>query len=347
MKHRILVIEDERALRANICEILEMHGYEVASAESGAQGLESARSSPPDLILCDILMPVMNGHEFLELARKSEELRNIPVVFLTALTAPHDVRLGMNLGADDYITKPFDAKDLIAAIEGRIERSRLIAEDMQERIARIVSNAGSQSSENLNDSLNSIVLPAQLLSDAAQTLSAEQVRQLAGGILRSAATVARTVDNILWLQRLQAGNIANARSPFEVTREWAVRTIRASLREGGEAEVFVQQASVACQEEILSKILREIAATVFAASVTSKLRVQTRIEGNLYVIDIETSMHDDRLSPDLLALIKEDNSGLPAGASVVRQLIAVCGANLRGEHDSKRGRFSLILERAL
>lgn len=120
---RILVIEDEPEMRRNITTILRLEKYEPMSAANGREGLERARVDKPDLILCDVMMPELDGHGVLSSLRANPETVRIPFIFLTAKGEKRDFREGMNLGADDYLSKPVDKKDLLAAITARFERA--------------------------------------------------------------------------------------------------------------------------------------------------------------------------------------------------------------------------------
>ena len=120
---KILVIEDNLEVRENICEILELSDYKVVSAVNGKEGVEKALSEDPDLILCDVMMPELDGFGVLKILNKKPETNGIPFVFLTAKAEKTDFRKGMGLGADDYITKPFDDTDLLEAIDIRIKKS--------------------------------------------------------------------------------------------------------------------------------------------------------------------------------------------------------------------------------
>ncbi|GAB3978783.1 response regulator [Spirosoma terrae] len=118
----ILLIEDNDAIRENTAEILELTGYTVLTAENGKIGVEKALATRPDLVICDIMMPVLDGYGVLHIFNKNPQLAGIPFIFLTAKTERTDFRKGMELGADDYLTKPFDESELLSAIEGRLNR---------------------------------------------------------------------------------------------------------------------------------------------------------------------------------------------------------------------------------
>jgi DNA-binding NarL/FixJ family response regulator len=121
---RILVIEDQPVMRRNIQTILEMEGFEVITADDGRKGIEAAKASSPDLILCDVMMPELDGYGVLTALRSDEKTVTIPFIFLTAKGEKTDLRTGMNLGADDYLAKPVSSDDLLAAVNARFERQR-------------------------------------------------------------------------------------------------------------------------------------------------------------------------------------------------------------------------------
>ncbi len=118
----ILLIEDNAPIRENTAEILELAGYRVLTAENGKLGVELALIDRPDLIICDIMMPVLDGYGVLHIVNKNPELAGIPFIFLTAKSERTDLRRGMELGADDYLTKPFDDTELLSAVESRLNR---------------------------------------------------------------------------------------------------------------------------------------------------------------------------------------------------------------------------------
>lgn len=123
-KSKILLIEDNRDMRENTAEILELADYEVITAENGKEGVKKAQEMIPDLIICDIMMPELDGYGVLHLLSKDSKTMAIPFIFLTAKAEKSDMRKGMNLGADDYLTKPYDDTELLSAVEIRLTRSK-------------------------------------------------------------------------------------------------------------------------------------------------------------------------------------------------------------------------------
>lgn len=126
MSNKILLIEDNKAVRENIAEILELANYTVIDGENGKIGVDLATKEEPDLIICDIMMPELDGYGVLHMLSKNPKTAAIPFIFLTAKVERSDLRKGMEMGADDYITKPFDDIELLNAVETRLKKAQLL-----------------------------------------------------------------------------------------------------------------------------------------------------------------------------------------------------------------------------
>lgn len=122
-KQHLLIIEDNEEVRENLSEILELYGYAITMAANGLEGVKACIEDPPDLILCDVMMPELDGYGVLNLLSENERTAGIPFVFITARTEKEDIRRGMNLGADDYITKPFYKDELLQVIRTRLNKA--------------------------------------------------------------------------------------------------------------------------------------------------------------------------------------------------------------------------------
>ncbi len=131
---KILLIEDNKDVRENTAEILTLAQYNVITAENGKIGVEVAQKEKPDLIICDIMMPVLDGHGALHLLSKNDETASIPFIFLTAKAERNDFRKGMEMGADDYLTKPFDDIELLNAIESRLKKNEILKKEFTKNL---------------------------------------------------------------------------------------------------------------------------------------------------------------------------------------------------------------------
>ena len=132
MTKKVLLIEDDAVLRENTAELLELSSYQVIVAPNGKVGVEMAKTQTPDIIVCDIMMPELDGYGVLEQLSKDDNTKYTPFIFLSAKTERKDVRKGMDLGADDYITKPFSEDELISAIESRMAKASIL-KDIREK----------------------------------------------------------------------------------------------------------------------------------------------------------------------------------------------------------------------
>ncbi len=149
--YNILLIEDNKEVRENTAEILELAGYEVDTSADGKQGIEQVNRKKPHLIICDIMMPVLDGYGVLHLLGKNPETSNIPFIFLTAKAERSDLRKGMEMGADDYITKPFDKIELLHAVESRLKKMEALKKEYQqgiEGLGTFISDVGGKDALN-------------------------------------------------------------------------------------------------------------------------------------------------------------------------------------------------------
>lgn len=173
-------------MRRNIALLLEMEGYEVFVAENGKTGLEAARKRRPDLVICDVMMPEMDGHGVVQALRAEKESATVPFIFLTARSEKTDVRIGMNFGADDYLTKPVNREDLVAAIEARLVRAEAIEERVQIAAAGAGFNPDFSSAEPLRMAFNLTNREAEVLLWVAQGKTNSEIATILGN---SEATV--------------------------------------------------------------------------------------------------------------------------------------------------------------
>ncbi|PKP16171.1 MAG: hypothetical protein CVU06_15145, partial [Bacteroidetes bacterium HGW-Bacteroidetes-22] len=154
---RILVIEDTEDVRNNIIEILESEGYDALGAENGKIGIETAIQVSPDLILCDIMMPVMDGYNVLESLRKNVITSTTPFIFLTAKNTRDDLRRGMALGADDYIAKPFTIDELLNGVTMRLKRAEDFKIKSEQKLNELTRNMGVPITRVINEPIKAII----------------------------------------------------------------------------------------------------------------------------------------------------------------------------------------------
>lgn len=190
---RILVVEDDLTLRNNICEILECEGFKVESAENGQEAFEKAKNILPDLILSDVMMPKVDGFQLIRLLENEPTTSTIPVIFLTAKVDEEDLRFGMNLGADDYIYKPFRIEELVNSINTRLRKKNLVEQKMK--------NVKEEISDKFPHELRTPLVPilgyAELIENESDINS---IKEMARIIHNSGDLLRNKIDKFLFLK---------------------------------------------------------------------------------------------------------------------------------------------------
>ncbi len=199
----ILVIEDDPFIRESIQDVLELEGYKALTAPNGKVGVQMATEHLPDLILCDVCMPEMDGHGVLETLRCHPVTDTIPFIFLTARTTTADIRQGMNLGADDYVAKPCTANELLSAITSRLERQAIVQTKSEKQLTTLRNNIAQSLPHELYTPLNGILGFSELLWRDAETIDRGEIQEVANAIHVSALRLHRLMQNFLLYTKLE------------------------------------------------------------------------------------------------------------------------------------------------
>ncbi|MEI8202554.1 MAG: response regulator [Bacteroidota bacterium] len=194
--YKILLIEDETNLRKNICEILELNNYIVIEAENGHEGIQKIFNEQPHLVICDIMMSELDGYAVLKTVRYSKSFANLPFIFLTARTSHEDSRLGMELGADDYITKPFATKDLLNIIKTRLARNEVINSEINQKVEEYKKNLSTVYSHELYTGLTLIHMASDILINHYPQITETNLHDLFQSIKCAAERIERTLRNL-------------------------------------------------------------------------------------------------------------------------------------------------------
>ncbi|NEO31075.1 MAG: response regulator [Symploca sp. SIO3C6] len=192
---KILVIEDEESVRENLMELLEAEEFEVFGAADGIAGIDAAQQHQPDLILCDVMMPKADGFEVLNTLRQEPITAMIPFIFLTARADKADLRRGMEMGADDYITKPFTLTELLNAISVRLKKNASLEQFSQEKTAHLHTNIPLPMPEAIRSPLNGILNLSQLIIKQSDSLERNEIREMSECIYESAQSLSRLMGD--------------------------------------------------------------------------------------------------------------------------------------------------------
>ncbi len=198
----ILVVDDQPEIRDNLTDILSAEGYIAVGVSDGYSALTFLRERIPDLILCDAMMPGMNGFELVSSVRANPETASIPFIFLTALSERNDFRHGMDLGADDYLSKPWTIDGLLSAIRTRLRRQQELEARHAEQLRQIGEEVRRSIPQEMVEPLRGIIGYSDVLAQRCQTLGRDYVSELANDIRKSSRGLLRTVENFQFLLTL-------------------------------------------------------------------------------------------------------------------------------------------------
>jgi two-component system, sensor histidine kinase and response regulator len=214
-RKKLLIVEDDPMIRQRLLDILDSDEYYLLEASNGLEGIEMAKMHLPDLILSDIMMPILTGYDVLREIRAYPPTSLTPFLFLTAKGDAVDVRMGMNLGADDYITKPFSISEILDAVSMRLDRRNQMEEYSQEKLNAVRSNLYSALPHEFLTPLNGILGMTDVLIRHSDVLEKEEVHEMHTHILQSAKRLQAVIEKYLMYARLEG-----------ITREFVERELQ-------------------------------------------------------------------------------------------------------------------------
>lgn len=334
----VLVVEDDAHLLSGIREILELENYAVLTATNGLEGLQILREleTPPDIIISDIMMPQMGGYEFLEEVRKEDLWVSIPFIFLTAKSEKRDLQLGRKLGADVYLTKPFDAEDLIIAVDSRLQRHRNIARVQDNKVNSLKRQLLTVLNHEFRTPLTLVVAYADMLRDfEPSALSEDDLISFLKGVNSGADRLRRLVENFILLVELESGDAEKTygwrKRPISDIGE-LIRDVRRQLysTEGERpCEIIIEDDvdEIIADREFLSAAIRELMHNAFKFSPPdTPITVHVRKKEDM--VEISVSDNGRGLPPEEFDKIWDtfyqynrelyEDQGAGAGLAIVR-----------------------------
>ena len=261
MRHRILVIENETCIRENPREMLEAEGFRVDEADSGEDGIRQAMEEPPDLVVCDVMMPGKDGFEVLAELRNHESTIHLPFLFLTARADRGSLRKGMELGAEDYLTKPFSRTELLAAVRTRLTRAESLAATYRRQLGTLRNTLSRALPHELLTPLNGILGLSGILVEEYETVHRGEMLDIAKGISDSGEALHRLVRRFLCYAEMEMAQLdpvlRNRLRSHSCDGSEAILRKVASHLAGLQVSVKTQ-ASPAIASDHLEVLLREI-----------------------------------------------------------------------------------------
>lgn len=272
---QVLIIEDDPGVRAVCSRYLEDAGYATLIAEEGLKGLDLARQHTPDLVLCDIMMRGMDGYDVLRGLREDPATTVIPFVLMTGLADPERRREGMNLGADDYLNKPFGQPDLIACVESQLRKKQALQRAAEHKLEQLRASISMALPHEMRTPLSVILSGAELIRDMGDVLPMEEIQELSQNIHTSGMRLQRLVENFLIYAQVEMLARDAENNPVlmeqrlhhpEVIVERIARQKAEEAGRGDDVRIQTIKRPITISESYLEKILDELLDNAFKFS---------------------------------------------------------------------------------
>lgn len=351
---RVLVIDDEDAIRQMIVYSLKKHDFDAFGTASSVEGIELARNQLPDLIICDVRMELVNGYQMLTAIRNDPVTSSIPFILITADQSRSGMRQGMELGADDYLEKPFTPAELIGAVNARLQKHRALLQQAELKIEELRAQLSTALPHELHTPLNGILGYADILRKQFAELEPIEVSQMAERIYKNGKRLHRLVENFLiyaQLEVLKADNqkiealckshMSNVSKLVDaMARQKAYESTRSD-----DLQLHLADADIAISSDYFSKVFEELFDNALRYSKKGSLvHVQTNVQGNEFLLQIkdqgrgmtaEQIQNIGAYTQFERKIYEQQGSGL--GMTVAKRLIELHGGALRIESEYGSG----------
>lgn len=293
---KILIIDDNKNLVEIISEMLAQEGYETVTAEDGASGIQKALTERPDLIICDIVMPKMDGYQTFKLIKQKFADQVIPFIFLTAKSNMYDLRTGMDIGADDYLTKPFTKDQLVNAVKARLEKAQKLLEIANSKVESLRTSITRSLPHELLTPLNGIIGLTEILISSMDELQKTETIELLSKLMDSELRLKNTIsDYLLYAQLEIASHNSEMAAVYKVEEPVNAKEIlesipkkqALSLEREEDLVLWIESYYFPASEKVIEKIVEELLQNAFKFSKRGNIiTVNTYNEDNHFVFSV-------------------------------------------------------------
>lgn len=293
---KILIIEDEDDIRDIIIQLLEAHDFQVMDADDGEKGVKLAIQHHPDLIICDMMMPGLDGYGVLKQLHTHPSTHTIPFIVLTAKAAKEDMRQAMELGADDYLTKPFTSTELLGAVKIRLEKKELVQQQSDKKLNELRHNLTRSLPHELLTPLNGILGFAKLLSEHADSIEPDEIKEMAEMIDNSSHRLHSMIQNFLLYAQLEIAShdprrlqifLEGETGGTEVILRSVAQKKAKEFSRMADLSLNLQDTPVAIAEHWFSKMAKELIDNAFKFSPPgTPVEVNTTVTGNHLIVSV-------------------------------------------------------------
>jgi K+-sensing histidine kinase KdpD len=348
----ILVIEDEDLIRESLEDLLSVEGFEVITAENGERGVSLASQRHPDLILCDVMMPILNGFGVLEQLRQDKTLSTVPFLFLTSMMDRRSTRRGMSLGADDYLEKPCTKDELLEAIAVRLGKQKAVEKRFEEKMDALRTSITLALPHELQTPLSGIMGLSELMMIQSEELLPSEVHEYAKGIHQSAERLYRLIQNYLLYSRLmvmRSQGMTRFTPTYPCNSKMMIKTLSERKAKSydrlDDLELDLAEFDLAISSEDLTKITEELIDNAFKYSQKgSKVVVSSQVTDKAWIFNIHDGgrgMTDQQIA-NIGAFMQferqfYEQQGMGLGLSLAKILVEFYGGNLEIKSQENMG----------
>ncbi len=337
----VLVIEDDKSVRENVCEMLNLEGYNTIQTADGIDGLNKINSEKPDIIICDISIPGINGYDLLNILKNDNQYFDIPFIFLTAKTSATEFREGMNLGADDYITKPYKRTELLGAVNNRLKKKNIA----EVKLKNLRDSIKYSLPHEILSPLNVIILSAKMLIDESKTISPEEISQISSILYDSSYNLKKIFYNYLFLVDLHLmsankAELLKSENDFSAFQDDIIQMVvldkAKEYNRTKDLEISLDKSKIFINDELLFKLTLEVIDNALKFSKTDdKVIVTGKKNENTYKLTFRN--YGSVMSKEQIAQIgefiqfdrkKNEIPGIGLGLAIVHKICSIFGAQL-------------------
>jgi signal transduction histidine kinase len=356
---KILVIDDEEWLREMVQLALRQRGFDVVEAENGAVGIEIARKELPDLILCDVNMERVDGYLTLSSLRNEPATASIPFILMTGLADNAGMRHGMELGADDYLPKPFTIDALYAAVEARLKKAQALRREAEQKLADLRDNISLMLPHELRTPLNGILAFGEMLASEAATLPSSEVADMGKVIHDSAKRLERMIENFLIYAQIElldtdpqkVAGLRKKQTPTPVPLiEQHARGQAQTASRAADLVLELDNVAVPISEDYLARIVDELVQNAFKFSQKGS-RVVVSLSAPDDVVELAVKDHGRGFSTEHITKVGaymqfdrkiQEQQGLGLGLTIAKRLTELHGGTLSIQSESAAGTTVIV-----
>lgn len=349
MTTTILLIEDDPLVRKNLQDILELESFQILEASNGKEGLLMAQTHLPDLILCDVMMPEMDGYQVLQHLRQNPTTKNIPLIFLTAKSELESLRTGMDLGADDYLIKPYSIKALLLSIRLRLDKKASLQEEAQQELSDFRYRLTRSLPKRLNNLISPLHSAANTLKQLSDNLTVQEIEEIAEKIENNSVEIHRLFINLsLYSQLEMIVSNPKMREAYQSKRSQCfpsaviskvVQLKAQQYQRLRDLKLTLQDTKVALSETNFKKIIEELIDNAFRYSLPgSTVEIVSQIDGSryrLFIIDagqgMESELYENLMGNPKSSLSDPKGNLEGFGLVIAKYLVELNGGKLHIE----------------